>query len=282
MAAGAAVRKDAPVAVTRVVQLSDTHISAMEAVPASLQVLIDWIVAGPPDLVVVSGDIVREDPDDADDRERARQVLAGLPCPVAVIPGNHDIGFYDEPELFARRRDAFLTTWGADRFEIRVPGWQLVGLDAYALGDPEHDVWAAGALDDRNSVGVFVHQPADGDPDDGWQMFPAPRQHLTGLLAASATLRFVATGHRHCAAVDERPLPGGDPEVARIWAPSTTFVGQEPYLGGDPSPGAVEYLLAHDGTFTWRFVTSASRTVDVGGDAPLPGRSPEAADSFRS
>lgn len=245
--------------VTRVVQLSDTHISASEPVPASLQVLLDWIAAGPPpDLVVVSGDIVREDPDDGDDREHARQVLAALPCPVSVIPGNHDVGFYDEPEQLDRRRAAFVTTWGTDRFEVRVPGWQLVGLDAYALGNADHDGWAAEALDDRHSVGVFVHQPVDGDPDDGWQMFPAPRQRLAALLAASPTLRFVASGHRHCAAVDDRPLAGNAADVARIWAPSTTFVGAESYLGGDPSPGAVEYLLHADGSFTWRVVPSDS------------------------
>lgn len=245
--------------VTRVVQLSDTHISAVEALPVSLQVLLDWVVAEPPDLVVVSGDIVREDPDNAADRAHARQVLATLPSLLAVIPGNHDVGFYDEPELLGRRRDAFVTTWGTDRFEIALPGWHLVGLDAYALGDAEHDAWAANALDDTGSVGVFVHQPVDGDPDDGWQMFPAPRQRLTDLLAGSVTMRFVASGHRHCAAVDERPMPGdGAQQVARIWAPSTTFVGHEPYLGGDPATGAVEYLLDHDGTFTWRFVPSAS------------------------
>lgn len=263
---------------TRVVQLSDTHISAAEAVRDSLQVLLDWIVADPPDLVVVSGDIVREDPDDAVDRAHARQVLAAVPCPLAVIPGNHDIGFYDEPELFGRRRDAFVTTWGADRFEIGLPGWHLVGLDAYALGNPDHDDWAAGALDNASNVGVFVHQPVDGDPDDGWQMSPPARLRLTDLLAGAPTLRFVSSGHRHCAVVDERPLPGdrregglrglvsvseapvGTQQVARIWAPSTTFVGTEPYLGGDPAPGAVEYALGHDGSLSWRFVTSASLT----------------------
>ena len=243
---------------SRVVQLSDTHISMAGAVPHSLQVLLDWIAADPPDLVVVSGDIVSEDPDDATDRVYARQVLTGVPSPVAVIPGNHDVGFYDEPELLGRRREAFVTTWGTDRFEIGLPGWMLVGLDAYALGDPDHDAWASRALDHGDSVGVFVHQPVDGDPDDGWQMDPAARQHLTELLAGSATLRFVASGHRHCAVRDGRPMPGDGREVERIWAPSTTFVGPEAYLGGDPSPGAVEYRLGHDGTFTWRFVTSAS------------------------
>ena len=66
----------------------------------------------PPDLLVVTGDIVLEDPDDADDREYAHAVLTGAPCPVLAIPGNHDIGFYGEVEERPRRVAAFVRAVG--------------------------------------------------------------------------------------------------------------------------------------------------------------------------
>lgn len=245
---------------SRVVHLSDTHLSASGPLPPTFEALRRGIEADPPDVVVVSGDLVREDPDDDADRAHAHATLTALPCPVAVIPGNHDVGFFDEPDRFVGRRAAFEAAWGTSRFVVDLPGWRLVGVDVYALGEPDHDDWAAAALDVEQRIGVFVHQPLDGDPDDGWQLPAAPRERLGALLAGAATLAFVAAGHRHCAVVDGRPLPGRAEHldhVVRIWAPSTTFTGPEPYRGGDPSPGAVEYELGADGSFAWRFVRAA-------------------------
>ena len=86
----------------RVVQLSDSHLSAASGIPGSVQSLLDWINADPPDLVVHTGDIVWFDPDDTLDRAFARLVLSKLPCPLLSIPGNHDVGFFETERAPAR------------------------------------------------------------------------------------------------------------------------------------------------------------------------------------
>ena len=91
---------------TRIVQLSDTHLSARQGVPAQWPSTLAWLRADPPALVVHSGDIVLEDPDDAADRDFARRLLAAIPSDVVVIPGNHDVGDYrDERAVIERRVD---------------------------------------------------------------------------------------------------------------------------------------------------------------------------------
>jgi 3',5'-cyclic AMP phosphodiesterase CpdA len=184
-------------------------------------------------------------------------VIDALPCRWVAIPGNHDVGFFDETAELQRRRAAFVATWGADRFAVEFGGWRLVGINTYTLGDPAADEWFAGALrrahHDAEHVAVFTHQPVDGEPVDGWEMPGAARRRF-GELIAGAPVRVVATGHRHCAVVRERP--GGDVagQAVHVWAPSTTLTGQRAHDGGDPAPGAVEYRFAADGEWSHRFV----------------------------
>ena len=82
-----------------------------------------------------------------------------------VIPGNHDVGFYDEDAARAgsdaRRRSA--TRGAHDRFVRDLAGWRLVGVDAYLLGHAEHDDWFRHAVTTDGPVMVFVHQPVRGD-----------------------------------------------------------------------------------------------------------------------
>ena len=152
----------------RVVQLSDSHLSAASGIPKSVQSLLDWINVDPPDLVVHTGDIVWFDPDDTLDRAFARLVLSKLPCPMLSIPGNHDVGFFETERLPARLA-TFRATWGDDRFVHEADGWRLVGFDIYTVGDADADAWLANALDTERPIAVFVHQPLSGEPDDGWQ-----------------------------------------------------------------------------------------------------------------
>jgi 3',5'-cyclic AMP phosphodiesterase CpdA len=232
----------------RVVQLSDTHLAASVGVPQPLRSLINWIEADPPDLVVHTGDIVLDDPDVAADHAFARDVIGALPCPVYVIPGNHDVGFFDA-DRFPKRVSAFRDTWGNDRFVLDGAGWRLVGIDVYAIGDEEADAWTDRAVDTGDPLAVFVHHPLAGEPNDGWAL-PEPVRARCADLISKPDVRLVASGHRHCAVV--RPHPDG---ATHVWAPSTTLTGPARYHGGDPSPGAVEYRFASDGSCTHRFVS---------------------------
>jgi alkaline phosphatase D len=227
----------------RVVQISDTHFRSTLPPPVQWPAVVDWLAADPPDLLVHTGDIVYEDPDDEADRAFAKTLLDQSPVPYVVIPGNHDIGSFDEEPDRDRRLQAFRTTWGDDRFSCDVAGWRLVGVDAYLLGTTEHDEWLRGAVDvDRPSL-VFVHQPLRGDQADGWEMPPAPRQAFERAVQ-DADVRIVASGHRHCSWRTGRA----------VWAPSLTLSSPDAVAGADPRPGLVEHTLSAAGVHEHRVV----------------------------
>jgi 3',5'-cyclic AMP phosphodiesterase CpdA len=243
----------AAAAEARVVQLSDTHVAEAEGVPAPLAGLLDWIAADPPDLVILTGDIVYQDPDHDADRAFARAVVGALPCPWVAIPGNHDVGFYDETDHRDRRLAAFVDTWRADRFALDVAGWRLVGANAYTIGDGAADDWLAGACDGAQPVALFIHHPLDAEPVDGWEMPGTVRARVAELLDG-APVRVVASGHRHCAVVRDRPGGPAAGDAVHVWAPSGHLRGNNAYHAGDPSPGAVEHRFAADGGYAHRFV----------------------------
>jgi hypothetical protein len=169
---------------------------------------------------------------------------------VHSIPGNHDVGFF-EADHFPRRLAAFRDTWGGDRFVVDGDGWRLVGIDVYAVGEAASDTWVTRAVDTRDPLAVFIHQPLAGEPTDGWEL-PAPIRTRCDELLVGGDIRLVASGHRHCAVA--RPEPAG---ATHVWAPSATLTGPERYHGGDPSPGAVEYRFETGGRWTYRFVSAA-------------------------
>ncbi len=227
-------------------QISDTHLSAGLGAPPGWAEFVACLHADPPDLVVHSGDIVLENPDDVADRAFARKLIGQLPGPVVVIPGNHDVGGYgpEDARLRARRVKVFVEAWGADRFALDLGGWRVVGANAYLLGDEEHDAWLAAACAGDRPVAVFVHQPLWGDPDDGWAM-PAGAATAFEHALAGADVRLVATGHRHCAAMADRG------ERRSVWAPSLRLLGDVASAGTelrdvDPRPGIVEHTLCVD------------------------------------
>ena len=224
-------------------QLSDTHLSHAAPLPHHMQAALDWIAADPPDLVIHTGDIVWEDPDDDEDRAFARAVMDAIGPPLRVIPGNHDIGTYGDDLLRAERLDRFCATWGDDRFLLDLAGWRLVGVDAYLLGIEEHDEWLKEAVDTDGPVAVFVHQPITGDPADGWEM-PMTARRAFMAATAGADVRLVASGHRHQFADRGRD----------VWAPSTTLRGEPVGPGADPRPGIVEHRFGADGSCDRRVV----------------------------
>lgn len=225
----AVTRRLADADIARVVQFSDTHLSHRQGVPDSVRSLIAHVDNDPPDLLVVTGDVVQEDPDDDDDRAFAHDVLTGVPCPVLAIPGNHDIGFYGDDDARAHRIAAFVDTWGADRFSVDVAGWRLVGANAYLLGELTHDTWLGHAVGADSPVAVFIHQPLAGDPDDGWAM-PQLARDAFARATDGADIRLISSGHRHRSVV-RGPV---------VWAPSTTIVGDMFPDGTDPALGAAQ------------------------------------------
>ena len=228
----------------RVVQITDTHLSPRFGIPPEWEALAAWLRADPPDLVVHTGDIVYEDPDDDADRAFARGLHDELARPLLFIPGNHDIGFYGEEADRPRRLSTFRATWGQDRFVTDLAGWRIVGADSYLLGTPEHDEWLTAAVATDQPVLVFVHQPVRGEPVDGWEM-PIAARTAFATATTGADVRMVASGHRHVSVVGEHT----------IWAPSLTQIGDpETAAGCDPRPGFVEFALATGGGLRHRIL----------------------------
>jgi 3',5'-cyclic AMP phosphodiesterase CpdA len=220
----------------RVIVVSDSHLSARTPeATAHWDALVEHVAAAAPDLVVHAGDISTDGEVVPEDLAYARTQLDRIAAPLAVLPGNHDIGdgaawTYDGAavvgaETLGRYRAAF----GPDRFSVEVGAWRLLGVNAqlFGSGEPEEDEhWAwlgdeIGRLAPGTPVGLVLHKPLvppDGDRDRPVRYVPEPaRGRLFALLAAVDT-RLVVSGHIHQALRRDRD------GVAHVWAPSSWAV----------------------------------------------------------
>lgn len=240
----------------RIVQLSDPHLSATRPFHQdNWEQVLEALAADPPDLVVVTGDVVLSDPDEEADHDFARGQLARIPAPWRVLPGNHDIGDNLVSGAMAKRVDAErLARWqrhfGEDRWSLTLGGWLLLGLNAQILNAPglaaeaaQRD-WLAGVLattDPALPVALFLHKPLfmDHPSETAMDQSSLDAEARHGLLAmlAGRDLRLVASGHKHqWRAFD---LDG----VRHVWAPSTASVNGAPTARnwGLREVGYVEY-----------------------------------------
>jgi 3',5'-cyclic AMP phosphodiesterase CpdA len=124
----------------RVVQVSDLHLGAGQAHHHdNWQLVAAWIERERPDLVVVNGDLVMEDPDIEADHAFARAEIGKLNVPCRYLPGNHDIG---DSVLFGKmeqrvndeRRARFVRHYGEERWAFEAGGWGFVGINAQLFG----------------------------------------------------------------------------------------------------------------------------------------------------
>ena len=78
---------------TRVVQISDTHLSPKKThFAGNWKPLLAWVAAQRPDLVVHTGDVTVDGADVEEDLRHCAELLRSLPAPVLAVPGNHDVG----------------------------------------------------------------------------------------------------------------------------------------------------------------------------------------------
>ena len=225
----------------RVIQLSDPHLSAARPFHQdNWEQVLETLAGDPPDLIVVTGDVVLSDPDDEDDHRFAHEQLSRLPAPWRVLPGNHDIGDNIVSGAMAKRVDEpRLARWqrhfGADRWSLTKEGWLLLGINAQILNAPglaaeaEQQAWIGAVLADADPdapVALFLHKPLFMDHPsettmDQSSLDLAARRGLLAMLA-ERDLRLVASGHKHqWRAFD---LDG----VRHVWAPSTATVNGAP------------------------------------------------------
>jgi Icc protein len=187
---------------TLLAQLTDPHIDvgpgdrgSSEALAAAVQAVL--ALRPLPDAVVVTGDIANGGT--ATEYERAHELLAALPMPVHVLPGNHD----DRDAL----RERFAVPGdGPLQYVAQVGDLRLVVCDTQR---PGHDggaldggrlEWLEAQLDAGVPTVVALHHPpvAIGLPVlDAIGIAEPERTALADLLERSPQVRRVVAGHVH-------------------------------------------------------------------------------------
>jgi 3',5'-cyclic-AMP phosphodiesterase len=171
-------------------QLSDPHVhddASAEALAAAVRSVL--ALSRLPDAVLVSGDLAEHGAEE--EYTRVRELLAPLPMPVRVLPGNHD-----DPEALRAQLDASEVT--------DVDGLRLIACDTTQPGrdDGRLDVERLAArLAESNSPTIVAmhHPPVEiGIPAmDDIGLPEADRAALAELLARSPHVRRVIAGHVH-------------------------------------------------------------------------------------
>lgn len=271
----------------RILQVSDTHLSRSRAYGKhNWDRIVEHVGRSNYDLVVHTGDIVLDSPDDADDRTFGREQLNRLPAPWLAIPGNHDVGdpspdAWMGEHVTAERLRAFLDVYDFDSWTHQLGSWTLVGLNAQLLGSGmpgEEAQWARlGAALAAASPGrcvLFMHKPPFlrdfAESGDGNAcVLEAARRRLNELV--DHRVAAVASGHLHAYRLTRHH------GVQYVWAPTTAMISDEENGStalGRAVNGCVEHEFHEDGSYVVRLLVPAGfRPVDYTG---IPAEIPRA------
>jgi 3',5'-cyclic-AMP phosphodiesterase len=182
-----------------IAQLSDPHMrlgpddqGSATALARAVQAVLE--LEPVPDAVLVTGDLAEH----ADPAEyaRVRELLAPLPMPVHVVPGNHD-----DPR--AMREHFPLDGDGEYRYTATCGSLRVVACDTSRRGrdDGELDLdWLEAQLHDETPTIVAMHHPPLDTGIGGLDKIglpPAQRTALGALFERAPHVRCVAAGHVH-------------------------------------------------------------------------------------
>lgn len=226
--------------VLRIWQASDLHLGAAGGPEREDRASEAWaefaraVEEHRPELVVLTGDLVVDDPDDADDHRAARALIAALPVPTLVVPGNHDVGDHavrrglpadwHGKTVTAERVASWEAFWGPSWWVEQRGGRTIIGLNAQIVGsglDAERRqlAWLRGIGDELIrgcEVIVFLHEAlvpsrraetegteADGHEDgqtrwdDSWMAVPSEAGEVLQSVLREAASLTIASGHTH-------------------------------------------------------------------------------------
>jgi len=256
----------------RLVQVADLHLGAgQEHHLDNWNQILAWVERERPDLVVVNGDLVMGDPDDAVDRTYARGQIERLSAPFRILPGNHDIGDNVISGKMPQRVNAervarFRQHHGDDRWAFSAAGWGYIGLNSQLFGsaglteEAAQWDWLERSLAEFAGlpIALFLHKPlfldhpseADADDETLRQscLDRASRLRLLALARANG-VKLVSCGHKHQTRTFS--LDG----IYHFWGPSTACVNGAPTAlhWGTREVGFVDYRFGPDG-FSHRIV----------------------------
>jgi 3',5'-cyclic AMP phosphodiesterase CpdA len=237
---------------TRVVQISDTHLSpAKRHFAANWAPLRDWVRQQHADLIIHTGDLTVDGADDEEDMRQGAALMRSLPARVLAVPGNHDVGDAGNPHqpVNAQRLDRWRRHFDADWWVHDLENWRLIGLDAMLFGsgtgeEARQFEWLRQTLASAGGrkLAWFMHRPlfieSANEGDTGyWSVKPQPRAKLLDLLRRHQ-VALVATGHLHKWL--DREVDG----CHHVWCASSGFLvgpDNQPDIPGEKRLGAVVY-----------------------------------------
>lgn len=235
----------------KVIQISDTHLRHGDDVAeVGWRAAAEYVAAARPDLVIHTGDIVRDDPAVAADHTHARRLLDALGVAWLAVPGNHDIG--DGPPgavtLTATLIERFEAIYDAAHWTRDVGSWRLIGVNAMLFGtglDAEEVEWRflVDAIEtaEGRDIALFMHKPPfildPGEMQSGSMALPPSTRRRFWRTIGSPPVRLIACGHRH----EHRVLQHHGLTV--VWAPATAALPETtpPLTGLDGRTGLVEF-----------------------------------------
>lgn len=118
----------------RFVVISDSHIGHQGDVKRFYRAL-SLVKKEKADFILHTGDVVNSLVSDAAQMRSAKRALRRIPKPFYVVPGNHDVGWSERPELLRIWRETF----GPTEMTFEHKGWTFVGLNTTALTERNPD-----------------------------------------------------------------------------------------------------------------------------------------------
>lgn len=197
--------------------IADTHVEADPGAPSNLrlQEVVTALTRAKPEMVLHLGDIIHPIPDAPGApaaRDRADDILSALPCPIYVVPGNHDIG--DKP-MAGMPTASVRADWRQDWIDRHGPDFRwfdhndvrFVLANSPKLnrpGEDDSDLTAlldeVSALPNRKPIVLVTHYPLFLENEDEPSHYdnvgnPARSQLIEFCKKMDA--RAVFTGHVH-------------------------------------------------------------------------------------
>ncbi|MDQ2989831.1 MAG: metallophosphoesterase, partial [Pseudomonadota bacterium] len=191
-----------------IVHLSDLHFGRVDdALLAPLRALIERVA---PDVLVVSGDLTQRAK--SEEFEAARAYLDTLPGPQVIVPGNHDISFYNVFRRFAQPLERYQRYITDDLEpshiddEIAVLGMNTARSLTFKDGRVNHEqvrkVCAQFEAMDKDIVRIVVtHHPFDLPPSAD-QGDLVDRAHMAMKEFAKCGVDLLLSGHLHMSHAD--------------------------------------------------------------------------------
>lgn len=205
-----------------------------------------------PDIALIAGDMTHISGDVTLDWPR---LLKGFTMPVAVTPGNHDLGNTVTEENLNR----YLGVFGYDYKRFEVKGWRLLVGNSqlwYKSDNPviqkrkaEYDQWvkdelaAASSLNGRVILATHIPPFDNGIGEkDSYNNYPQATRRARMEAYLAAGVRFYLSGHLHRMSM-------------RGWRDLTILNGEATSVNFDERPhGFRMFEIAPDLTYSWSFI----------------------------